>query len=48
MEDMNKNDKENQENSIGYFLGSIFGAVCITAATVLVIAGTIKILMWMF
>jgi hypothetical protein len=48
MVNMNKNDKENQENSVGYFLGSIFGAVCITAATVLVIAGAIKILMLMF
>ena len=45
MENNNKNDRE---NSVGYTLGTIVGAVFVTCAAVAVIAATIKFLMLLF
>ena len=45
MDDNNKNDKE---NSIGYFLGTLLGSLCVVCAAVAVLAVTVKFIMWMF
>lgn len=45
---MDDNNKNKAENSVGYTLGYIFGAVCMVCATVAVVALTVKFMTWLF